>query len=230
MNPIQITIDEYNDKNTVLLYYDFLEHIGLLEIEKYLIKKYCEKHLKILDVGCSCGRTTFGLYDMGYTNIIGVDICENMILKARQSCLDKQIFIDFRIGDVKDFVEYGQDVVCFWFNGLMTVPENRVRKVLVDSIYKILNKGGYFIFTTPIIPDDYNYNIERKNIKNKFSSEYGDRIYDNRYYIHFPSDVEILELCNKYELIETNVCDLVCPQSGRGKSLSYKEKYWVVRR
>lgn len=62
------------------------------------------------------------------------------------------------------------------------------------------------------------------------SAEYGDRVYDKKYYIHFPTKQEILQICKELVLVECGVCDEIRTQPGRGKSLSYKENYWVFRR
>ena len=83
------------------------------------------------------------------------------------------------------------------------------------------------------MPEDYEVKYEYENYKDSsysFGFEYGDRIYDGRYYIHFPSDDEILDTCKALSLVETDICENVCSQGGRGYSLTYREKYWVFRR
>jgi ubiquinone/menaquinone biosynthesis C-methylase UbiE len=47
------------------------------------------------DIGCGAGRTTFGLYDIGYHHIIGVDLSEKMVSAAKKIAHVKGVEISF---------------------------------------------------------------------------------------------------------------------------------------
>ncbi len=225
--------NEYNSMDTVNLYEDFTYNIGLLEIEKYLLMKYVNKQAKILDIGCGCGRATFGMYEIGYRNIVGVDICENMINKAKEISKVRNEDIIFLNDNILNIKMKDIDVATFLFNGLMTIPGLENRKKTVNHICKILKPSGFFIFTTPIIPEDYDEKVEKINISRYFKAyryEYGDRLFDGEYYIHFDCDDDIVMLCSDLELVETDVCERICSQKNRGYNLVHRAKYWIFRR
>jgi ubiquinone/menaquinone biosynthesis C-methylase UbiE len=63
-------------------YTNAIVNIGLWESEKYVINKYFDKDKSILDIGCGAGKTIFNLYEMGYRNIIGLDLTSEMLENA----------------------------------------------------------------------------------------------------------------------------------------------------
>lgn len=233
MRKKEIIIDEYNSEETVTMYSDFTENIGLLETEKLLLKRYASTGSKILDACCGAGRTTIGTYRIGFKKIIGVDICEAMIRAADRNSSQHSCKIDYRCCDVLEFEEKGFDLITFWFNSLMIIPNLQYRQSIIQHCISCLNNNGIIIITAPILPDGYDYNDEETNYsktKYTFDFEYGDRVFDEQCYIHFPTDQEIERYFVGMTLLESDLFDNVCSQQGRGRSLSYKEKYWVYRR
>ena len=220
-----IIIDEYNSEDTVNLYSDFAENIGLLDTERLLLQRYASTESKILDACCGAGRTTIGTYKIGLKNITGVDICDSMIRAATYNSIRSDCLIDYRCCDILEFGETGFDLITFWFNSLMIIPNHQYRQSIIYHCKNCLNIDGIIIITAPIVPDNYDYNDEEKNFaktKYTFEFEYGDRVFDNRCYIHFPTDLEIEEYFVGMKLLESDLFDNVCSQQGRGHSLSYK--------
>ena len=74
-------------------------NIGLWESEKIFITKYFSKEGKILDLGCGAGRTTIGLFKLGYKDLIGVDLTPSMIEEAMKNSSKAGIKVQFEIGD-----------------------------------------------------------------------------------------------------------------------------------
>lgn len=70
----EFVYDTFSHDKTVERYTDDTIKIGLWESEKEMIKKHFKVSDSILDLGCGTGRTTFGLHQMGYKNVIGVDL------------------------------------------------------------------------------------------------------------------------------------------------------------
>ena len=83
------------------------------------------------------------------------------------------------------------------------------------------------------MPNDYDFEKELVQFTQSgysFRFEYGDRIYDDVCFIHFPTEMEIDQYFTGLKLLESNLLDSVHQQTGRGRSLSYKGKFWVYRR
>ncbi len=120
--------------------------VGLMPAEKRGIEKYfLNRSAKILDLGCGVGRTTYPLHKEGF-NVIGVDISEAMIEKAKTTFPE----IDFRVGTALEleFEDETFDYVLFSFNGIdLIFPEERRLKALKE-IRRVLKNKGIFIFST----------------------------------------------------------------------------------
>jgi SAM-dependent methyltransferase len=66
--------DSFSGGSTLRAYSDAVESVGLWESERLFCEKYIARDARLLDVGCGAGRTTFGLYRLGYRDIEGLDI------------------------------------------------------------------------------------------------------------------------------------------------------------
>lgn len=142
---------DYFSKATVLKKYGLaVDNVGLWRSEAHLIDKYFAKNSKILDLGCGSGRTTINLFNMGYQNIVGVDLSREMIEQCKNIALDKELKIDFQQGDatnLKKFNDQQFDNCFFSFNGLMSIPTEALRLRAFKEIHRVMKTGGYFIFT-----------------------------------------------------------------------------------
>jgi len=137
----QVNIDAYKSKEAVTHYTNLT---NIKDAEKFLINKYFKG--KVLDMGCGCGRTTKYIHDLGF-DVLGVDIVEEMIQKA------KQIYpgIKFEVGNACNIKQYkdGQfDIVFFSFNGLDYISPESKRVIAIKELSRVLKKGGYFIYSS----------------------------------------------------------------------------------
>lgn len=217
---------EYENES-IVSYYEYLTNkIGLWNSEKYIFEHFVNKNSKILDLGCGNGRTTFGLYNIGFKEIIGLDISEKMIIKCKEIAKKKNIEdIKFICSNAEklEFEDNSFDCVFFSFCGLMTINKEIKRINVVKEIYRVLKKGGIFIFTTYDREKNIKYfdYWQREKIKwqnnkqNKKYEKFGDRICGkslNGRYIHVPIYKEVNELCNKCNLkiIWTSLRNEIC--------------------
>jgi ubiquinone/menaquinone biosynthesis C-methylase UbiE len=119
---------------------------GLYEVERRVIgSHFIESDATVLDLGCGTGRTTGVLDEMGF-EVVGVDVSEPMVSRARQLFPD----IEFRSGDARDlqFDDERFDYVLFSFNGLDYVKPEGDRYVALREIWRVLKPGGTFAFSS----------------------------------------------------------------------------------
>ena len=228
-------------------YSNAIENIGLWESEKYVINKYFDKNKSMLDVGCGAGRTTFNLYEMGYKNIIGLDLTPEMISAAQTINKEKQTDIEFIIGDATDlkFEDKVFNQALFSFNGLMQIPGRKNRIKALKEIKRVLTENGIFIFTT----HDRETNKEYKEFwekeekiweagnQDKRTYEYGDKILpsdndDRDLFIHFPNREEIIECLEEtgWELIEDFYREDLFKENKKVKEFSTECRFWIVKK
>jgi ubiquinone/menaquinone biosynthesis C-methylase UbiE len=184
---------------TVLDYAKAVKEIGLWESEKMMIKKYFKPEDRILDIGCGAGRTTIGLYELGYHSVEGLDLSEAMIVQARRISKELSYDIIFRVGDAAclDYDDETFEAALFSFNGIMQIPgrENRIK--VLKEIKRILKPEGYFLFTTHDRDGGKEYESfwqeeNRKwalHLEDKSLHEFGDRIIkmeERDIFLHFP--------------------------------------------
>lgn len=98
----------------------------------------------VLDYGCGTG--TFSRFlQSKKASVTGVDVSENMIEVAKSNSSDKIVFhtisdggLDFLDDNMFDFV-VSNFVLC-------TVPSRQEISMILDQIYRVLKKGGLFVF------------------------------------------------------------------------------------
>ncbi|MBN3534854.1 class I SAM-dependent methyltransferase [Mycoplasma procyoni] len=140
----------FHDLKTIIKYSLATLKIGLWKSETFFIKKYLKnKETKILDLGCGSGRTTFGMYQLGYKNIAACDISSSMIEQANILNEQFKYNILFETQDATElkYKDNSFDFVLFSFNGFPGIPSQKARIKALQEIYRVLKKDGIFIFS-----------------------------------------------------------------------------------
>lgn len=230
---------------TLVEYISATIKIGLWESEKIIYNKYLKKDNNIIDIGCGTGRATFGLFNQGFKNIVGLDISKEMLDEARIIGEEKGIPIKFYLGDATNlqFEDESFDSALFTYNGLMQIPclENRMR--VFHEINRIIKKDGIFIFTTHDMEIDkehsYYWKKEEKlwneGKQNPRLLEFGDliyKLYDREMYIHVPRREEILNCIKEsgFELLEDIYRPEIYKESETVKLYSDECRFWIIRK
>ncbi|MCH9688559.1 MAG: class I SAM-dependent methyltransferase [Deltaproteobacteria bacterium] len=104
--------------------------------------------IRVLDLGCGEGYVSRKLRARG-AHVIGVDISEEMIGRARQAEAAEPLGIDYRVGDASrlHFREIGVDLVVavFLFNYLDVEQTRRA----LHHAHRVLRPGGRLVFAVP---------------------------------------------------------------------------------
>lgn len=241
----KIVIEEYNSKESLVQYSEAIKKVGLWQSEKLLFNKYVSKSAKILDIGCGAGRSTFGLYDIGYTNIKGIDIAEKLISFARKYSKSLNYNIDFIQGDVTKlpYDDNSFNVCFFSFNGIMTIPNKKNRIKAMQEVYRVLMPRGIFIFTTHDYDDIINKEFsdfweEEKNRWQRCQQdsrlyEFGDLIIwenNKETFLHIPSKHEVLDSLGQvgFKIIETIMRGDLAVENKNIKEVAGECRFWVA--
>ncbi len=101
--------------------------------------------MKILDVGCGTGNFSIKLAEMG-CKVVGIDVSDEMLDKARKKAKAKDLNIEFHIMDV-----YNLDFSHETFDGVFSMaafefikePQNAY-----EEMYRVLKKNGHMLIGT----------------------------------------------------------------------------------
>lgn len=249
MNTIKIDTEfirkSFTSEKTVLDYTRAVREIGLWESEKMMIKKYFNPEKRILDIGCGAGRTTIGLYKLGYHLVEGLDLSEAMIVQARRISKELNYNITFRVGDAAclDYDNKTFNATLFSFNGIMQIPgrENRIK--VLKEIRRILKPKGYFLFTTHDRDGSKEYESfwqeeKRKwalHLEDKSLHEFGDRVIEMEErdtFLHFPTREEVISSLEEagFRLIEGILRSELCEEPEEVKKFSTDCLLWLVQK
>ncbi len=125
----------------------WLDREELMPAEEYLIKKYLNPTLGIVEAGTNGGRILLRMQELGFTSLAGFDYVPTLIDKAIER--DPERTIDFQVQDAIELtypdnsyeqIVYLQQIIC-----LIENQEDRL-KALHES-YRILKPGGIGLFS-----------------------------------------------------------------------------------
>jgi len=242
---LENTKNEYSIEARVDEYISFAEEIGLWQSERIVFGKHFNTQNKILDIGCGTGRTTFGLYDLGYHHITGVDLSDKMIAAAKKIAHGKDVEISFMAENAcsLSFDAESFDAVLFSANGIMTIPSKEMRQKAFNEIHRVLKPGGMFIFTTHDMNDPQYiayWNAERIKWANgeqdKRLPEYGDLIFSepnaDHCFIHIPLDGEVKAYLKEsgFHLVYSELRKNICEEKPEVLKISTDCRFWIVKK
>jgi SAM-dependent methyltransferase len=248
-NRKKITIDavrkSYSGKGIIQIYEKHTLDIGLWKSEQIMALKYWGENFRILDIGCGPGRTTFGLYRLGWHSITGLDLSQEMIKKADLLAKKLGYPISFLCGNALalPFDTGSFDGALFSFNGIMQIPGKEDRIQAMAEIQRVLKPGGIFIFTTHNDRGKNEWKAYweeetekwKNNKQDRRLLEFGDRMIHQdgfELFLHFPMQEEVLECIDRagFKLLENSLRSDICTESEAVKKVSNENRFWVVRK
>ncbi|MCG7343641.1 class I SAM-dependent methyltransferase [Sporosarcina sp. ACRSL] len=113
-----------------------------------IILKWAKPHQTILELACGTGRLTIPMAQRGF-EIIGVDLHEGMLARARQKAEEQGVTIEFIQQDCTQLnIPVKSSVAFMTGNSFQHFLTNEAQDALMQSIRKHLEAGGIFIFDT----------------------------------------------------------------------------------
>lgn len=98
---------------------------------------------RAIDLGCGFGWVSRWLRENGAKTVLGVDLSENMIARARETTAD--FAIDYRIADIET-IELPEAAFDFAFSSL-TLHYVRDFDRLARMVHRALTAGSHFVFS-----------------------------------------------------------------------------------
>jgi len=234
----------YRDPKAVRHYADAATRLGLWASEETVLTQVFSRKETLLECGCGAGRIAFGLWELGYRNLLGFDFSREMIVEARRMARLLEYGISFRVADATrlEFEEASFDGAVFGFNGLMQIPLRSRRRQALAGIATAVRPGGYFVFTT----HDRGLNRYRelwaeerrlwdKGEQSSSLLEFGDRHFSapqGMIYIHIPDQDEVREdlAATGFDLVETHLRSELASESAQVREFSEECRFWIARR
>lgn len=121
-----------------------------------LREDWLEQYLKnprarVLDYGCGYGRTLAELSVAGYTNIVGVDFSEAMLMRARAEVPHAELIRND--GRSLPFHNDCFDAVLL-FAVLTCIPDSNEQRFLLSEVERVLRPGGLIYLSDLLVNDD----------------------------------------------------------------------------
>ena len=239
-------VSSYFAGSAVLEHYEkATEKVGLWNSEKVVFSKtFPDKSCKLLELGCGTGRISFGLWRLGYRNLLATDFSKPMIRKAKRLNRKFKTEILFKVEDAisPTMSEQSIDGVIFGFNGLMQIPLRENRQKVMLEVNRSLTSGSYFVFTTHdrSMPKWKKFwSLEKKKWKrgeqNPKLLEFGDRFEETpkgKLYIHVPEVEEIRrDLIEAGFSVERDILRSKISQESRlVKEYSDECRFWIAKK
>ena len=239
-------VAEYFSNKLVLDHYtEATLKVGLWQSEEeILVREFANQESKLLELGCGTGRISFGLFSLGYRNLIATDFSRAMIRRAQYLDSRQGTNIKFKVEDATSLsLEDGIfDGVIFGFNGLMQIPRRENRFNAMKEIFRVLRKGGKFVFTThdQSLPKWKKFwRAERLKWKKQKQdprlNEFGDRFdrtEKGMLYIHVPEISEIRkDLCKAGFVVEKDLLrSRIREESVLVNQFSDECRFWIARK
>ncbi len=110
-----------------------------------------KKDVTILDVGCGTGRHSIELAKRGYQNVVGIDLSESLINRAKQIAFDEKIDITFERKNACELDYDNQfDFAMIMCEGAFSLVESDEKdNRILQGVYNALRPNGKFIMTAP---------------------------------------------------------------------------------
>tara|TARA_B100001057_G_scaffold251328_1_gene251596 strand:- start:7777 stop:8610 length:834 start_codon:yes stop_codon:yes gene_type:complete len=235
----------YKGQSVLEHYEEATRRVGAWASEQLVLRQsFPDRQASLLELGCGTGRICLSLWMLGYENLTGTDFAKDMIKRALQAQKERASGVRFAVEDATrlSYSEESFHGVIFGFNGLMQIPGRGNRVRAMSEAFRVLKKGGRFVFTTHdrAFPKWKKFwSVEKKKWRSgqqdKSLIDFGDRFEETprgKLFIHVPAVTEIREDLKKAGfLVERDLLrSRVAEESELVKKFSDECRFWVARK
>jgi SAM-dependent methyltransferase len=109
-----------------------------------------DKQIRILDIGCGTGRHDLELARRGYSRLVGVDLSDGQLARARKLAAAEELRVDFRRMDARKLDFRGEfDLALMICEGAFPLMEtDEMNYAILQGAAQALRPGGKLILTT----------------------------------------------------------------------------------
>lgn len=234
----------FADPRALEHYTEAVKNVGLWRSEEKVFGQVLSPQDTILDLGTGTGRVAFGLWEIGYDKVMGVDACRPMIQQARHLNKLLEYRVSFRVEDARklSFENSLFDGVIFAFNGLMQIPGYSDREQAVREIFRVLRPGGHFVFTT--------HDRDSARLKEFFAQqaaiweagkqdrrlrEFGDNLFDSSegtIFMHLPDRAEVKRMLDGvgFDLLFDAMREEIANEPREVRDFADECRFWIARK
>lgn len=236
---------DYFSRSAVLEHYlKATASIGLWASEEQLIERTFQKTDTLLEIGCGTGRIALGMHEIGFANVIGIDLSRPMVKEARRAALQLDYGVSFQVADAcaLPFEDELFEGAIFGFNGLMQIPGRDRRWMALSEAKRVVAEGGQFIFTTHdrstrSFRDFWEAEAKRweSGEQDERLVEFGDRLIssdEGEFFIHVPSFEEIREdlAATGWTEVFTALRQDIAIESEAVRTFADECRFWIVQK
>lgn len=170
---------------------DFKTRIPQGEILDFIefLKKQRIKEGKVLDVGCGGGRHTILFAKYGFDSY-GIDCSKTAIDLAKKDAIDKEVKVNFRVGDVLNLPYLKNSFDIINDTGCLHHLKKTDWRLYLKNILRVLRKGGYYKL--------FAFSTNAKFLTGKKIPKKKNWVLQKGHYCHFFTKREIKEFFSKY--------------------------------
>ena len=146
MNNERRNVAEVYNRDDMLAFYDVVAtRYGLWSGELRLLQRYCQMSERLLVIGCGTGREVLSLQEHGFAPLVGIDIAQRTLQKARAKCRRRNLTaIWLQQADVVHlpYRDASFDHAIMLAQVIQNIPKRACRQQALREIRRVLRRDG----------------------------------------------------------------------------------------